>query len=325
MADFKKKSKKSEKIIDEEINSDSSENDNENNVKHQDTLKNIYNDLDLGVGKNKTNQILYINKSKIKEEDENNIKSSNKVDFKEILQNFDFKDLGETAKAKLNKNLKQLVNKQEKDKVTIKFDDSDTKIIERSLNYDKLSKVFNHLNKQDITGYQNKVKINREADILDFRVKNKLTSTCKSMVKNSTDLNPMEKSINDLLIKNNYLTDEKILEKENNINIDPNEVAKRYEELKKIKYLLFQKELKNKRVAKIKSKLYHKIKKKQNEREETKILTQLQEIDPSAVKSYVDKKKLDRIKERLSLKHSLNSKFAKTIKRYNLHKDQNTK
>jgi U3 small nucleolar RNA-associated protein 14 len=121
------------------------------------------------------------------------------------------------------------------------------------------------------------------------------------------------------------MTDDKILEKENNINIDPNEVAKRYAELKKIKNLLFQKELKSKRVAKIKSKLYHKIKKKQSDREEIKILSQLQEIDPSGVKEYIEKKKLDRIKERLSLKHSLNSKFAKTVKKYNLHKDQNTK
>ena len=71
--------------------------------------------------------------------------------------------------------------------------------------------------------------------------------------------------------------------------------------------------------------LGEKIKKKQNEREEIKILTQLQEVDPSAVKEYVEKKKLDRIEERLNLKHSLNSKFAKTIKKYNLHKDQNTK
>jgi U3 small nucleolar RNA-associated protein 14 len=186
------------------------------------------------------------------------------------------------------------------------------------MNYDKLSK--------EITEYQNKVKINREADVLDFTVKNKkLNFTSKSLAKNSTDLNPMEKAINEVLVKNNYMTDDKILEKENNINIDPNEVAKRYAELKKIKHLLFQKELKSKRVAKIKSKLYHKIKKKQSDREEIKILSQLQEIDPSGVKEYIEKKKLDRIKERLSLKHSLNSKFAKTVKKYNLHKDQNTK
>lgn len=317
MSGVRKNNQKPNKIIDVDINSDSYDNNDNSDDNLQENMNNIYNDLELETRKNQANKVLYVNKSKIKEEDQNNIKSSNKVDFKEIMQNFDFKEIGETAKAKLNKNLKKLVNKQDKEKVTIKFDDSENKIVERELNYNKLSK--------EITEYQNKVKINREADVLDFRVNKKLNFTCKSLAKNSSDMNPMEKQINDVLMKNNYLTDEKIMEKENNISVDPNEVAKRYSELKKIKHLLFQRELKSKRVAKIKSKLYHKIKKKQNEREEIKILTQLQEVDPSAVKEYVEKKKLDRIEERLNLKHSLNSKFAKTIKKYNLHKDQNTK
>jgi len=309
--------KKGRNPIDEEIDSEELSNYSEDN--QEENMRNIYNDLDLDTNKQQSNnKVLYVNKSKINDEDQNNIKSSNKVDFKEVMQNFDFADLGEINKAKLSKNLKKLVNKQEKEKVEIKFNDSDIKKVEREMNYDKLSK--------EITEYQNKVKINREADVLDFTVKNKkLNFTSKSLAKNSTDLNPMEKAINEVLVKNNYMTDDKILEKENNINIDPNEVAKRYAELKKIKHLLFQKELKSKRVAKIKSKLYHKIKKKQSDREEIKILSQLQEIDPSGVKEYIEKKKLDRIKERLSLKHSLNSKFAKTVKKYNLHKDQNTK
>ena len=206
MSGVRKNNQKPNKIINVDINSDSYDNNDNSDDNLQENMNNIYNDLELETRKNQANKVLYVNKSKIKEEDQNNIKSSNKVDFKEIMQNFDFKEIGETAKAKLNKNLKKLVNKQDKEKVTIKFDDSENKIVERELNYNKLSK--------EITEYQNKVKINREADVLDFRVHKKLNFTCKSLAKNSSDMNPMEKQINDVLMKNNYLTDEKIMEKE---------------------------------------------------------------------------------------------------------------
>jgi U3 small nucleolar RNA-associated protein 14 len=50
--------------------------------------------------------------------------------------------------------------------------------------------------------------------------------------------------------------------------VNPEELKKRYEDLKKVRHLLLQKELENKRKLKIKSKLYNKIKK--NKREEKK-------------------------------------------------------
>ena len=107
--------------------------------------------------------------------------------------------------------------------------------------------------------------------------------------------------------------------------VNPEELKKRYEDLKKVRHLLLQKELENKRKSKIKSKLYHKIKKKQKERQENQLLAQLEEVDPEGVKRFLDNKKLARIKERIELKHSFNSKFNKTVKRYNLHNDDNVK
>ena len=52
--------------------------------------------------------------------------------------------------------------------------------------------------------------------------------------------------------------------------VDPQEAKKRLNELYKQKMLMFQQEIKNKRIAKIKSKLYHKIKKRQKQRAELK-------------------------------------------------------
>jgi len=130
-----------------------------------------------------------------------------------------------------------------------------------------------------------------------------------------------------VLVSNKYDTEDKIIKKENEelLRINPEELKKRYEEIKKMRFLLFQKEQDSKRKSKIKSKLYHKIKKKQREREEKMLLEKLGEVDPEAVKNFLEKKNMDRIKERIELKHSFNSKFNKTVKRYNLQNDLNVK
>jgi len=164
---------------------------------------------------------------------------------------------------------------------------------------------------------------------LDFtkNIQNQSTSA-KSLVNNNTnELNDFEKEIKNILVTNKYDTEEKILKRENEelLRINPEELKKRYEEIKKMRSLLFQKEQEHRRKSKIKSKLYHKIKKKQREREEKMLLEKLGEVDPEAVNNYLEKKNMDRIKERIELKHSFNSKFNKTVKRYNLQNDLNVK
>jgi len=59
-------------------------------------------------------------------------------------------------------------------------------------------------------------------------------------------------------------------------------MEQRYQELSKLKSLLFKSEIKNRRVSKIKSKLYHKIKKRDKDREEKKLRDHLEVIDPEA-------------------------------------------
>ena len=81
----------------------------------------------------------------------------------------------------------------------------------------------------------------------------------------------------------------------------------------------------HKRTGKIKSKLYHKIKKNKRIKEENELLEQLALIDPEGVQNYKNKKIIDRVQERMQLKHSLNSKFQKTIKKYHFDKDQQVK
>ena len=64
--------------------------------------------------------------------------------------------------------------------------------------------------------------------------------------------------------------------------LDAKQMEQRYAELGKLKSLLFKSEIKNRRVSKIKSKLYHKIKKRDKERENKKMRDHLELIDPEA-------------------------------------------
>jgi U3 small nucleolar RNA-associated protein 14 len=83
-----------------------------------------------------------------------------------------------------------------------------------------------------------------------------------------------------------------------------------------MKSLLFRQEMKNRRVAKIKSKLYHKLKKREKDREEKKLIDYLEQIDPEAAQAYRLKEEQKKVEERLKLRHSSNNKFSKTLKRF---------
>ena len=80
--------------------------------------------------------------------------------------------------------------------------------------------------------------------------------------------------------------------------------------------MLFRQEHKKKRIAKIKSKLYHKLKKKETDREEKKLREYLEQVDPEAAQAYRDKEELKRVEERLRIRHGAQSKFAKNLKRF---------
>ena len=59
-------------------------------------------------------------------------------------------------------------------------------------------------------------------------------------------------------------------------HVSPDQLEARYHQIAYMKNLLFRQELKNRRISKIKSKLYHKLKKREKEREEKKLLDYLE-------------------------------------------------
>jgi U3 small nucleolar RNA-associated protein 14 len=80
--------------------------------------------------------------------------------------------------------------------------------------------------------------------------------------------------------------------------------------------LMFEQERKNRRISKIKSKKFHKIQKKNREKDEQRILSQLGAADPEALKKYNEEQEKIKINERLRMRHSTSSKYAKNLKRF---------
>jgi U3 small nucleolar RNA-associated protein 14 len=123
-------------------------------------------------------------------------------------------------------------------------------------------------------------------------------------------------------------TEKDILKKEldslpQNVSVD--QLKARYDEMARLKTLLFRQEIKNRRVSKIKSKLYHKLKKKENDREAGKLEQYMAEVDPEAAKAYKEKAELKKVEERLRMRHGTDGKYAKNLKRFRNMDDQATR
>ena len=290
---------------------------------------------------NNKNKIYFFENTSLKEEEKNvQTSKTQKIDFSDVFKTFQNDIKNETSRANLSRAVKNfgIKEKDKDDKKKVNklrenyLQKEEDKRIERETNYINVG--------NEVSKYQPRVKTIREADVVDFTQDNKKNvrhigeRTVKEIAKNTgknkkkkDEANDINAQIENILVENNCVSDQQVLdqEKEQLKNINPEELQRRYNELRQIKTRLFQKEIENKRKAKIKSKLYHKIRKNKRVKEENELLEQLGQIDPEAVENYLNKKRIDRVQERMQLKHSLNSKFQKTIKKYHFDKDQQVK
>ena len=344
-----------ESINSDEIPSDKSSDSSNEEEKHEKALSklkktlNLENNNTMPTKKNnedKNNSKIYFFENTSIKEGEKNVQTTKtqKIDFSDVFRTFQGDIKNETSRANLSRAVKNFGikekekegnNKKEVNKLREEYlEKEEFKRIERETSYLNVG--------NEISKYQPRVKAIREADVVDFTQDNKKSvrhigsRTVKEIAKNiNINKNKKNKQIKDdlnseiekILKENNCVCDEQILnkEKEELKNINPEELERRYKELRQIRSRLFQKEIENRRKAKIKSKLYHKIKKNKRIKEENDLLEQLGQIDPDAVENYLNKKRIDRVQERMQLKHSLNSKFQKTIKKYHFDKDQQVK
>ncbi|CAG8470267.1 16827_t:CDS:10 [Acaulospora morrowiae] len=184
-------------------------------------------------------------------------------------------------------------------------------------------RIINKLNRQaayegtkkDITKWEPIVKHNREAEHLIFPLNpnpqhQPTNNTLAGTFQPSTNL---EKEVDSILIESGVK--EKDLQQYEELQLHKlsvEEVSSRRKELRMMRELMFQEEIKAKRIAKIKSKAYRKIRKKEKEKNRLK-LDELIELDPEAARKEQLKLETARAQERMTLKHKNTSKWAKQI------------
>jgi U3 small nucleolar RNA-associated protein 14 len=171
------------------------------------------------------------------------------------------------------------------------------------------------------------VKHNRETDQLDFTTRDVIGEGVRlnsinqiaSNLRDTHATSKLERQIQEELSRQGLRSekDVKQIELESlSASVKPEQLEQRYGQIAQMKHLLFRQEMKNRRVSKIKSKLYHKLKKREKDREEKKLIDYLEQIDPEAAQAYRLKEEHKKVEERLKLRHSSNNKFSKTLKRF---------
>eukprot|EP00357_Protocruzia_adherens_P017232 CAMPEP_0114979572 /NCGR_PEP_ID=MMETSP0216-20121206/4444_1 /TAXON_ID=223996 /ORGANISM="Protocruzia adherens, Strain Boccale" /LENGTH=739 /DNA_ID=CAMNT_0002340909 /DNA_START=32 /DNA_END=2251 /DNA_ORIENTATION=- len=185
---------------------------------------------------------------------------------------------------------------------------------------ERLARKANYeVSKKEVTRFQAQVKRNRESEQLDFtEQEEKEGVTLSSLNKNFTPQTEMEKRISEILEKSGY-SDEKIIkakEQEELAALSVEAVRERTQKLSAMKNIQFYQELKAKRVSKIKSKMYHKIKKKAKQKDQLRLMERLDEVDPELAQQYRDKEELKRVRERASLRHATKNKYQQNLARF---------
>lgn len=348
-----------ESINSDEIPSDKSSDSSQDEEKEEKALSNLKSTLNIKQkqelnptddSKENNNKIFFKGNTSLNETEKNvQTTKSQKINFSDVFKTFQGDIKNETSRANLSRAVKNFgINKEEENDGNKKLNKKEEiNRIKTNFNEQKEEKKLERETSylavgNDITKYQPRVKSLREADVVDFtqddskKVRHIGSKTLKEISASQNNMNKKDKKdqsndmnvkIKNILINNNCISDDAVIQKETQElkNINPEELRRRYNELKQLRVRLLQKEIENKRKAKIKSKLYHKIKKNKKIKEENDLLEQLGEVDPEAVQQYIDKKRNDRVQERMKLKHGLNSKFLRTIKRYHFDKDQQVK
>lgn len=173
----------------------------------------------------------------------------------------------------------------------------------------------------EVTKWEDTVKSIREADHLQFPINPKAPVSRPTATTISEPSTELEKKVNNIL-KESGLSNEKTLstfEELASSKMSIEEVKKRRNELRLMRELMFREEKRAKRIKKIKSKSYRKVHKKERQR--------LQDMVEEEEGDEDDKLELDinRAKERMSLKHKNNSKWAKRMVNQGFTKDIETR
>ncbi|KAJ2447502.1 hypothetical protein IWW46_000265 [Coemansia sp. RSA 2440] len=168
--------------------------------------------------------------------------------------------------------------------------------------------------KKSVSEWQPTVSANREAEHLSFPLNQPTVApTTKALadIKSST---VMESQIQSILEQSGMTDEQQRQYEELELQSQtPDEIRARQRELRLMRDLMFRSERKAKRSAKIKSKAYHRILKKEKLRGQEKALEQMQHEDPEMYAMLVEKMARNRAEERMTLRHKNTGKWAQAM------------
>ncbi|KAJ3183750.1 hypothetical protein HDU87_005866 [Geranomyces variabilis] len=173
--------------------------------------------------------------------------------------------------------------------------------------------------KKDLTKWQPLVKKNREAAHLKFPMNEPAAINISSgalVGKFEASSTGMEAEIKKILQEASLLEKSQAIAEELELNkISKKELAESRAELAKMRSLLFFKEQKQKKVAKIKSKAYRKLHRADKDKDITADLSieELRRLDPEAARAEIEKRELKRAEARMSQKHNGKDKWTKKM------------
>uniref|UniRef100_A0A5F8HA55 UTP14C small subunit processome component n=1 Tax=Monodelphis domestica TaxID=13616 RepID=A0A5F8HA55_MONDO len=204
---------------------------------------------------------------------------------------------------------KQLKKVKNKKTVDLPLSKEERERISREAAYNKIS--------QDMTKWDPVVLKNRRAAQLVFPLEQDgVLENCIGEVLGSWKARtPLEKEIFNLLHQNKQpLTDPLLtpVEKESLKAMSLEEAKQRRAELQKARALQSYYEARARREKKIKSKKFHKVLKKRNDKKILKNFEELRKVDPTSALEELAKMERARIQERMSLKHQNKGKWAKS-------------
>ncbi|GAC77225.1 uncharacterized conserved protein [Moesziomyces antarcticus T-34] len=176
------------------------------------------------------------------------------------------------------------------------------------------------ITRDEVQGWQPTINRLRDAEHLSFPLQKpaKTKASTSGLVATFTPDTDMEASVAAML-DSGGLTEKQLAQQEDLAmnKLDPNEARARRDELRRMRMLLFRAEQKAKRVAKIKSKAYRKIHRKDKERLKAQMAElESEDEDEEDEQAGIDerlKAERDRARERATLKHKNTSKWAKNI------------
>ncbi len=200
---------------------------------------------------------------------------------------------------------------------------------ERKVNYQE--------QKNEVSQWTTVTKQNREAETLDFRPKDRIRITKDELVGKFEPTTDFEKEMANALEEAGIADESKMKNMDDDMfdddddddlgrnNLTEEEFRRRHGELAKMRALMFYEEQKRNRVNKIKSKKYRKIRKKQRMRLKEAENAEAAEHDDEYAKELEEKAELERMQERMSLKHRNTSKWAKRVLRRGKNVDMDTR